>query len=341
MGTQSIHVAPFSHISRVTRHVSWTLADFFSILLVGDQREGMVHIYMHWKLILGTIAVPLAVGIGVLPAMSTLDGSTPQLPRPDHIVMVIEENHSYSQIIESPDAPYINSLAAQGAVFTQSLGVTYPSQPNYLALFSGSTQGITDNSCPHTFTAPNFGYALLAAGLTFAGYSEDLPSVGSLICSVGLYARKHNPWVNWQDSVANGLPATANMPLTGFPTEYDKLPTVSVIVPNQVNDMHNGKNPGAIQTGDRWLQEHLDAYVQWAERHNSLLIVTWDEDNKKENNRIVTLFVGPMVQAGRYEQRITHYNVLRTIEDLYGLSHAGASAEAAPIIQIWKVPPRP
>jgi hypothetical protein len=296
----------------------------------------MVHIHMHWKLILGTIAVPLAVGIGVLPAMSTLDGSTPQLPRPDHIVMVIEENHSYSQIIESPDAPYINSLAALGAVFTQSFGVSYPSQPNYLALFSGSTQGITDNSCPHTFTTPNFGYALLAAGLTFAGYSEDLPSVGSLICSVGLYVRKHNPWVNWQDSVANGLPATVNMPLTGFPTEYDKLPTVSVIVPNQVNDMHNGENPAAIQTGDRWLQEHLHAYVQWAERHNSLLIVTWDEDNKKENNRIVTLFVGPMVQAGRYEQRITHYNVLRTIEDLYGLSHAGASVDAAPIIQIWK-----
>jgi hypothetical protein len=85
----------------------------------------------------------------------------------------------------------------------------------------------------------------------------------------------------------------------------------------------------------------LDAYVQWAQQHNSLLIVTWDEDNKKGNNRIATLFVGPMVQAGRYEQRITHYNILRTIEDLYGLSHAGASADAAPIIQIWKPTPRP
>jgi hypothetical protein len=235
----------------------------------------------------------------------------------------------------------MNRLATQGAVFTQSFGVTYPSQPNYLALFSGSTQGITDNSCPHTFTTPNLGHALIAEGLTFAGYSEDLPSVGSLICSVGLYARKHNPWVNWQDSVANGLPGSANVPLTDFPTEYSTLPTVSVIVPNQVNDMHHGNNPEAIQTGDRWLREHLDAYVQWAQEHNSLLIVTWDEDNKKENNRIVTLFVGPMVQTGRYEQRITHYNVLRTIEDLYGLPHAGASADAAPIVPIWKLAPRP
>lgn len=105
--------------------------------------------------------------------------------------------------------------------------------------------------------------------------------------------------------------------------------------------MHHGKNPEAIQNGDRWLQEHLKAYVQWAQQHNSLLIVTWDEDNKTENNRIVTLFIGPMVQAGRYDQKISHHNVLRTIEDLYGLSHSGVSADAASITMIWKTPPRP
>jgi len=281
------------------------------------------------------------MGVGLLSVGSALGDNSIPLLRPDHIVMVIEENHSYSQIIDSPAAPYINRLAAQGAVFTQSFGVTYPSQPNYLALFSGSMQSITDNSCPHTFTTPNLGHALIASGLTFAGYSEDLPSAGSLICSVKLYTRKHNPWVNWQDSAANGLPATANLPVTSFPTDYSKLPTVSVIVPNQINNMHNGKGSEAIWAGDRWLQEHLDAYVQWAQHHNSLLIVTWDEDNKKTNNRIATLFVGPMVQAGRYGQRITHYDVLRTIEDLYGLSHAGASADATPIIQIWKATPRP
>ena len=300
----------------------------------------MVHIDMLWKLMFGTMAMSLAAGLGTLSAASALSNNVSSLPRPDHIVIVIEENYSYSQMIDSPNAPYINRLATQGAVFTQSFGITYPSQPNYLALFSGSTQGITDNSCPHTFTTPNLGQALLAAGLTFAGYSEDLPSMGSLVCRMGLYERKHNPWVNWQNSINNGIPATANLPMTSFPTEYSKLPTVSVIVPNQANDMHNGKDPEAIQAGDRWLQKHLDAYVQWAQQHNSLLIVTWDEDNKKENNRILTLFVGPMVQAGRYEQRITHYNVLRTLEDLYGLSHAGASADAAPITKIWNFLPQ-
>ena len=157
---------------------------------------------------------------------------------------------------------------------------------------------------------------------------------------MGLYTRKHSPWANWQNSRTIGIPATTNLPLTSFSTEYSTLPTVSVILPNQANDMHNGKGPEAIQAGDRWLQEHLDAYVQLAQHHNSLLIVTWDEDNKKENNRILTLFVGPMVQAGRYEQRIAHYNVLRTLEDLYDLSDAGASAGAAPITKIWNFLPQ-
>ena len=168
----------------------------------------MIQIHMRWTFILGMMA--LAVGVCAHSATPTLGGNAPSLPRPDHVVMVIEENHSYSQIIDSPDAPYINRLAAQGALFTESFGITHPSQPNYLALFSGSTQGITDNSCPHTFTTPNLGHNLLAAGLTFAGYSEDLPSVGSIVCSEGHYARKHNPWVNWQDSAANGLTTTTD-----------------------------------------------------------------------------------------------------------------------------------
>ncbi|ULA65036.1 MAG: hypothetical protein LZF86_190331 [Nitrospira sp.] len=300
----------------------------------------MIHKSMRWKLLLGTLALASCV------QAASAQGESPQrlsLPRPDHVVVVIEENHSYSQIINSPHAPYINDLAAKGALFTQSFGLIHPSQPNYLALFSGSMQGVTDNSCPHTFTTPNLGHALLAAGLTFVGYSEDLPAVGSLTCKEGSYARKHNPWANWQDSATNGISAESNRPMTSFPADFTTLPTVSMVVPNQVNDMHHGKDPETIQTGDRWLRDHLDSYVQWAQQHNSLLILTWDEDsdNAKENNRIVTLFVGPMVKAGRYDQRITHYNVLRTIEDLYGLSHFGASADAAPISQIWKIPANP
>src|SRR6195256_1152166 len=119
-----------------------------------------------------------------------------QVPSPAHVVIVIEENHGYSQIIGSSQAPYINTLATQGALFTKSYALTHPSQPNYLALFSGSTQGITDDSCPHTFSVASLESQLLSAGKSFAGYSEALPQSGSETCSSGEYARKHVPWTD-------------------------------------------------------------------------------------------------------------------------------------------------
>src|SRR5262245_25706402 len=95
-------------------------------------------------------AVP--TGTGVVGAAPTSPRSAPVVPRFAHIVVVILENHAYSQIIDASDAPFLNTLAASGAVMTQSYAITHPSQPNYLALFSGSTQGLTDDSCPHSYT---------------------------------------------------------------------------------------------------------------------------------------------------------------------------------------------
>src|SRR5262249_22937204 len=188
------------------------------------------------------IAVALACLIAMIATLA-ISGrlGTPKVhavngvPTPSHVVIAIEENHAYNQIIGSSSAPYINSLANSGALFTQSFAITHPSEPNYLAFFSGSTQGITDDSCPHTFGPPDLGGELIAAGLTFGGYSEDLPSVGSTVCTSGSYARKHNPWVNFTD-----VPSSDNLPFTSFPTNFSTLPTVSIVVPNQQNDMHDG-----------------------------------------------------------------------------------------------------
>ncbi len=254
------------------------------------------------------------------------------LPKPDHVVIVMEENHSYSDIIGSASAPYINSLASQGASFTASHAISHPSEPNYLALFSGSTQGLTSDACPVTYTGANLADGLIKAGYSFGGYSEDLPAVGSTACyaptaSNALYARKHNPWVDFSD-----LPTSINMPLTSFPTDYSTLPTVSVVVPNQLDDMHSA----SIQQGDTWLQNHLDGYVQWAKTHNSLLIVTWDEDDGSAANQVATIFVGPMVKVGTYSESIDHYSILRTLEDLYKLPYANNSATATSISDVWQ-----
>jgi len=255
---------------------------------------------------------------------------------PSHIVIVIEENHSFGQIIGNANAPFINRLAKEGALFTDAHGVRHPSQPNYLALFSGSTQGVTnDNAVPGTpLSTPNLAAGLLGKGLGFAGYSEDLPSVGSTVpWAKGVYARKHNPWSNWQSATPknNQLLPTTNQPFTNFPTDFEQLSTVAFVIPNIDNDQHgrdHTPSEALIRRSDDWLQRNIEPYVKWAVANDSLLILTWDEDNDTKANRIPLIMVGAKIKAGEYGQRVDHYNVLRMIAEFYGLGMIGSSGSA-------------
>ena len=259
--------------------------------------------------------------------------------QPDHTVIVILENHSYNEIYNSSLAPYINSVAndPHTALLTQSFGLAHPSQPNYLMLFSGSAQGVVNDNVPAVlpFLTANVGSSLLQKGFGFTGYSETLPSIGYTGATSGAYARKHNPWVNWQGAGSNGIPSNLNMPFTAFPSDFSNLPTLSFVIPNQNNDMHNGTITTSIPPGDSWVQTNLDSYIQWCKTNNSLFILTFDEDDATQNNHILTFITGENVRGGNFDQAITHYNVLRTIEDLYQLPYAGASNDSAVIRDIW------
>lgn len=117
----------------------------------------------------------------------------PEPVAPDHIMIVVFENKPFEHQVGNRNAPYLNRLLAESAVFTQSYGVTHPSQLNYLALFSGSTQKITSDACLQRFHGvPNLGSQLIAAGRTFVAYSEGLPHAGFRGCSQGRYAAKHS-----------------------------------------------------------------------------------------------------------------------------------------------------
>jgi phosphatidylinositol-3-phosphatase len=276
-----------------------------------------------------SFASPFGTLKGVAPvieAVTPVQRNT-TIPRYDHVVIVVLENEGASQVIGSSDAPYINSLVKQGAYFSNSHGVTHPSQPNYLALFSGSTQGVSNDACPHTFSANNLGNQLLAAGFSFTGYAESLPYSGYAGCTYNnLYARKHAPWVNFTN-----VPTASSQPFSTFPSDFRTLPTVSFVVPNLCDDNHDCP----MSTGDSWLQNNLDAYVQWAQSNNSLLILTWDEDEGTTGNQISTIFVGARINSGStYSQSINHYNVLRTLEDMYGLTNIGNAAKVSPV-SVW------
>ena len=313
-----------------------------------------------------------------------------QQPAFDHIVVVIEENHSFGDIIGNSAAPNINALAASGANIvngatdpqgntTGSHAVRHPSQPNYLEFYSGSNQGTIEDghpgsppevfSSPPPFTTPNLGALLRNAGFSFATYSQTLPSIGFDGDSSGEYMRKHNPVTNWMNDTnptANQYPSSLNQPFTTFqqimnsPGGFSNLPTVCYVVPDQTFDMHDG----TIEQADDWLKTNIiDTYLPWAIAHNSLLIVTWDEDgDNTATNQIPTIFAGAKIRPGNYTETnlnannphvgspsdpgiqtptgtaMNHYNLLATIEDVYGLTHIGGSFNRRPISDIFTTP---
>jgi phosphatidylinositol-3-phosphatase len=289
------------------------------------------------------------------------------LPVYDHIVIVVEENKDYQEVIGSSSAPYINGvLKKEGANFTQMYGEEHNSQGNYYWLFSGGNQNIgfmdqvpsKEKNPNYPFRVANLGAQLIGKGLSFKGYAESLPTIGFTGDNVDSYARKHVPWISFAN-VPNGTTTatSSNLRFADFPSDpaqFDTLPTVSIVVPNLDNDMHNGPVAESVPRGDGWLRKNIDSYYQWAKSHNSLLILTFDENNDKRHylgltnphldpkycldnkidpefcvdlqNRTVTIFAGAHIKPGEYLEGngITHVTILRTIEAMYGLSKAGS-----------------
>lgn len=305
----------------------------------------------------------------------------------DHVVVVILENHSYQEILEDAGATYINgTLRPNSANITGSYGLQHPSQPNYYWLFSGYNQGITTDTPPSSpvYSTPNLYTVLTSQGLTFGGYAEYYPGQANQYNDSTNYAVRHVPWLGFSN-----IPSNLTQDFTSFPTTeagYASLPTVSFVIPGLNHDMHDYDNSGnevsdqanstiAINNGDAWLQENMDGYIQWAKTHNSLFILTTDEDSSAdwatppavENaddltasnlgpnasgpsgpNQITTIFAGANIVAGDYAEGngITGVNVLRTLESFYGLTPNGGQSELAlaagatdlPIADIFAVP---
>jgi hypothetical protein len=227
-------------------------------------------------------------------------GIPPGIPTPSfaHIVVVVEENHSFSEIVGNPQAPYINSLASAGVLLTNYHAISHPSEPNYFALYAGSTFGVQDDG-NYSEPDPTLATILQGNGESFIGYVES----GS--------PRQHNPW----ESFPEGMSVERNM--STFPAnDFSQLPNVSFVIPNLNDDMHDG----TVAQADQWLSINIDAYAQWAVTHQSLLMVVWDEDDETEGNQVPAILYGANIVPGAYNDAYTHYNLLHTLLDASGLS---------------------
>jgi hypothetical protein len=270
----------------------------------------------------GHAGAPLAIG-----AVSRLPGS----PR-SHVVEIVMENAEYGEVIGSAAAPYVNALARRYALATDSFAIAHPSLPNYLALTSGSTQGISSDCTGCSVSAPNIVDQLEASGVSWGAYLEDVPTPCFRGAGSGGYAKKHNPFIYYDDIASS--PARCRK-LVGFGQlaaglRSGRLPTYVWITPNLCDDGHDC----GVRAGDRFLARTVPALLRELGPHG-LLVLTWDEGvsdrgccGVAHGGQVATILAGPDVPPGARERRpLDHYGVLATIERALGLPPLAGAAD--------------
>jgi hypothetical protein len=270
-----------------------------------------------------TIVAPTVASYGTTPLLEHTPCGGPGALVPTHVVWIMFENVGYS-VVGSPSAPYLNSLAKDCGLATNDFAVSHPSLPNYIALTSGSTQGISDDNEPsaHPLDVTNIFSQLKG---NWRAYAESMPTVCDRVTS-GQYAARHNPavyYTNLATCARNDVPLRNPLSLSA---------AFTMIVPNVCNDMHSCP----VATGDAWLKKYVTlilASPQYRARTLALFI-TFDENDESASNQIPTVVVAPSVPRGlRVATRFTHYSLLRTTEALLHLPFLGDARSASSMLR--------
>jgi hypothetical protein len=284
----------------------------------------------------------IAVLAGVVTAtsagatQSALRTERQSVPHFRHVVLIVFENHEVDDVLGSSDAPTFNRLGSQYATISNYTAVAHPSLPNYLALVSGSTQGI-DSDCTDCIVAGrSLADTLAASRKTWKTYAEGLPRTGFTGASSGRYAKKHNPFVYFRRNLTLARLQRV-VPLSRFLPDVRgrRLPTFSLVIPDLCHDMHDC----SVSTGDTWLASFLKPLLRGSVLKRSAVFVVFDEGTSDVGGggRIAALALGPLVRPHSKSTGATnHYGLLRTIESGLRLPLLGLSAGARPIVGIWR-----
>lgn len=283
-------------------------------------------------LVLAAVLVTVGCGAGGS-SMTTVPPPTGTVPQLSHVVVVMEENTSYSQVIGTGTMPYLESLAAKYGLATQYYGDVHPSIGNYMMLTTG-TLATTDDAFMGTISADNLARQFATDAKTWKVYAEDLPSVGYLGSDTGFYLKHHNPFSYFTDVTTNPAEAANIVPFTQFATDLggNALPNFSFVVPNSRNDAHDcpGGAPSCsdaarLDPADRWLQQNIAPLIASSSMQSTLLVIVFDEsalsDSTHGGGHIATILISPMAKQG-YQGVGTyqHQSLLRTIGEALRLS---------------------
>jgi phosphatidylinositol-3-phosphatase len=276
------------------------------------------------------------------PTPSPVASKVPATPKPvqnppaqqssvPHIMVIVEENNSYSAIIGNSQLPYINSLAQKYVLATNWWGVSHPSEPNYLAMVSGSIWDNPQDLTPQneTYPGPTVADQLAAKGIAWKAYMEDMPASCDLTdqYSPGDYDVNHNPFMYFNSIRNNPSQCNRDVPFTQFSSDLANgtAPPFMYVVPNLNDDMHNG----TYATADSWLQTQLALVFasRWYAQGGTV-VLTWDE-GESGGDQIATIVIAARLAGhGAFTPYGNHYGLLRGLEKLYGLDFLSSAGDS-------------
>ena len=279
-----------------------------------------------------------------------------------HVIVIAMENHDAEQIYDdAQNAPYIQTLLAQYAHtthFEDELPLEIPSEGHYVWMESGTHQfsdALFDDDSPPSASVSTGSrrhlvrqIELATTGITWMSYQEGLNELTGAcpIQSSGFYVPKHNPFVFFRD-VSGDPPAkdapdcvAHHKPYSALAADLEgELASYVFITPDECHDMHGQRgcpeeNP--IATGDRWLKTELPRLIAYAERHDAVIFITFDEGSSTPELPFIA--VGPMVKSHYTgNERYSHSTQLKTVERILGLPALPTVADSNDFSDLFKV----
>jgi hypothetical protein len=276
----------------------------------------------------------LAVAAAIIVVAVGGASGRPAVPSFRHVVVIVFENKEEAAVLGSGEAPTFDAMARRYARLTRYYGVTHPSLPNYLALISGSTQGVTRDCTSCLVSGSNLADTLERAGKRWKVYAEGLPQPGYTGASSGRYAKKHVPFLYFRDVLRSRPRLGRIVPLSQLRADLASgaLPDFAQVVPDLCHSMHDCP----VGTGDVWLRSTLPPLLTLPD---SVVFVLFDEgsSNARGGGHVAALALGTAIRRSSTFTGVTgHYGLLRTIESSWQLPLLGRSGSATPVTGIWR-----